>query len=168
MFTYVLFALTLLSALGTGLIAGAFFAFSTFVMGALGRLPAAHGIAAMQSINVVVINPWFLGVFVGTAAACAFLVVAALLVWQEPGAMLLVVGALLYFAGTFLATMFFNVPLNDALAAVAPDSAEGAGLWSRYLVTWTNWNHVRTIAALAASAVLTIALCLQARGAAAF
>jgi uncharacterized membrane protein len=167
MFTYVLFALTLLSALGTGLIAGAFFAFSTFVMGALGRLPAAHGIAAMQSINVVVINPWFLGVFVGTAAACAILVAAALLTWQEPGAMLLLVGALLYFAGTFLATMFFNVPLNDALAAVAPDSSDGASLWSRYLITWTNWNHVRTIAALVASAVLTIALCLQARGAAA-
>ena len=167
MTSYVLFALTLLSALGSGLVAGAFFAFSAFVMGALGRLPAAHGIAAMQSINVVVINPWFLGVFVGTAAACALLVVAALLSWQEPGAMFLLAGALLYFAGTFLATMFFNVPLNDALAAVAPDSSEGASLWSRYLVTWTNWNHVRTIAALAASAVLTIALCLQARGAAA-
>ena len=80
--------------------------------------------------------------------------------------MFLLAGALLYFAGTFMATMFFNVPLNDALAAVAPDSSEGASLWSRYLVTWTNWNHVRTIAALAASAVLTIALCLQARGAA--
>lgn len=159
MFTNLLFALTLLSALGSGLIAGAFFAFSTFVMAALARLPAAHGIAAMQSINLVVINPWFLGVFVGTAAACA------LLAWQEPGAMLLLAGALLYFAGTFLATMFFNVPLNDALAAVAPDSSEGASLWSRYLITWMNWNHVRTIAALAASAALTTALCLQARGA---
>ena len=105
MTSYVLFALTLLSALGSGLVAGAFFAFSAFVMGALGRLPAAHGIAAMQSINVVVINPWFLGVFVGTAAACALLVVAALLAWQEPGAMFLLAGALLYFAGTFLATI---------------------------------------------------------------
>lgn len=167
MFNNVLFALTLLSALGSGLIAGAFFAFSTFVMGALGKLPPAHGIAAMQSINAVVINPWFLGVFIGTAAACVFLVVAAVLAWQEPGATLLLAGALLYFAGTFLVTMFFNVPLNDALAAVAPDSSGGGSLWSRYLVTWTNWNHVRTIAALAASAVLTVALCLQARGAAA-
>lgn len=165
MFNSLLFALTLLSALGSGLIAGAFFAFSTFVMGALGRLPAARGIAAMNSINVVVINPWFLGVFIGTAATCALLVVAALFTWQEPGAMLLLVGALLYFAGTFLVTMFFNVPLNDALAAVVPDSSAGAGLWTRYLSTWTNWNHVRTIAALAASALLTIALCLQARGA---
>lgn len=167
MASYLLFALTLLAALGSGLIAGAFFAFSTFVMGALGKLPAAHGIAAMQSINVVVINPWFLGVFMGTAAACALLVAAALLTWQEPGAILLLAGALLYFAGTFLVTMFFNVPLNDALAGVAPDSSDGASLWSGYLSTWTNWNHVRTIAALAASAVLTLALCLQARGAAA-
>jgi uncharacterized membrane protein len=61
----------------------------------------------------------------------------------------------------------FNVPLNDALAAAAPDRTAGASLWSRYLSAWTNWNDVRTIAALAAAAVLTIALCLEARGAAA-
>jgi uncharacterized membrane protein len=167
MFPYFLFALTLLSALGSGLIAGAFFAFSTFVMGALGRLPAAHGIAAMQSINVVVINPWFLGVFIGTAAMCALLVATALFTWHQSGAALLLAGALLYFGGTFLVTMMFNVPLNNALAAVAPDSAEGASLWSRYLTTWTNWNHVRTIAALVGAALLTLALCLQWRGAAA-
>jgi len=167
MINNLLFALTILSALGAGVVAGVFFAFSTFVMGALGRLPAAHGIAAMQSINVVVINPLFLGVFIGTAGLCALLVAAALFTWQQPGAMLLLVGALLYFVGTFLVTMFFNVPLNDALSAVAPDSSDGASLWARYLSTWTNWNQVRTIAAFAASAVLTIALCLQARGAAA-
>ena len=155
------FVLTLLSVLGSCLIAGTFFAFSTFVMGALGRLPPPQGIAAMQSINVVVINPWFLGVFLGTAGACAILVVVALVYWQEPGAALLLTGVLLYLAGTFLVTMLFNVPLNDALAAVAPDSAEGASLWSRYLTDWTNWNHVRTIAGLAAAALLTVALCLQ-------
>ena len=164
MFNNLLFALTLLSALGSGLIAGVFFAFSTFVMGALGRLPAAHGIATMQSINVVVINPWFLGVFIGTAAACALLVAASLVAWQEPGAILLLVGALFYFAGTFLVTMVFNVPLNDALAAVAPESSDGSNLWARYLGTWTAWNHVRTIAALAGATLLMVALCLQARG----
>ncbi len=161
-----LFTLTLISALGSGLVGGVFFAFSTFVMGALGRLPAAHGIAAMQSINVVVINPLFLGAFIGTAALCALLIAAALFTWQ-PGAMLLLAGALLYFAGTFLVTMFFNVQLNDALAAVAPDSSAAADLWRRYLTTWTNWNHVRTIAALAGAVLLTLALCLQWRGSAA-
>ena len=78
--------------------------------------------------------------------------------------MLVLVGALLYFVGTFLVTMVFNVPLNDALATVAPDSSDGASLWSRYLTTWTNWNHVRTIAASVGAALLTLALCMQWRG----
>jgi len=63
-----LFALTLLGALGAGLVAGIFFAFSAFVMTALGRLPAPKGIAAMQSINVAVLNPAFFSVFFGTGA----------------------------------------------------------------------------------------------------
>jgi uncharacterized membrane protein len=63
-----LFALTLLSALGCGSVAGIFFAFSTFVMNARARLPAAQGIIAKQSINVAVINPLFGAAFFGTAA----------------------------------------------------------------------------------------------------
>ena len=156
--------LTLLAALGSGLIAGAFFAFSTFVMKALARLQPPQGIAAMNSINVVVINPWFLGVFVGTALACLVLAVSALLTWHKPGTGYLLAGGLLYIAGTFLVTMVFNVPRNDALAAVDPASAEGARLWTDYLSSWTAWNHVRTAAALAAAALLTLGLCASRNG----
>lgn len=159
-----LFGLTLAAALGCGLIAGAFFAFSTFVMKALARLPPAQGIAAMQSINVAVINPWFLGPFLGTAAACAFLAVSSLLAWQRPGAVSLLAGSLLYLAGTFLVTMVCNVPRNNALAAADPASAEGARLWADYLRSWTAWNHVRTVAALAAAAALTLAARLALAG----
>jgi|EndMetStandDraft_9_1072997.scaffolds.fasta_scaffold07550_3 uncharacterized membrane protein len=157
----ILFILILASALGSGLIGGVFFAFSTFVMQALGRIPAAQGIAAMQSINVVVLNPWFLGVFVGTAASCTLVVIAALM-RQPAGTVLLIAGCVLYVAGTFLVTMMFNVPRNDALMAVAPESAEGAAYWSKYLVEWTFWNHVRTAAATAGSAALILALVQQA------
>lgn len=38
--------------------------------GALGKLPPAPAVAAMQSINAVVINPWFLSVFMGMVALC--------------------------------------------------------------------------------------------------
>jgi hypothetical protein len=38
---------------------GVFFAFSSFVMAALRRLPAAQGIAAMQSIHVTAVTPVF-------------------------------------------------------------------------------------------------------------
>ena len=153
-----LFALTIFSALGCGLIAGVFFAFSSFVMNALGRLPSVQGIAAMQSINVVVINPLFMAAFLGTAAACFILAVSSLLKWREPGAAYVLAGSLLYLAGVILVTMVFNVPRNDALAAVAPASAEGASLWTNYLSGWTAWNHVRTAASLVAVALLTIAL----------
>jgi uncharacterized membrane protein len=163
---HLFFALKLLAALGCGLVAGIFFAFSTFVMSALARLQPPQGIAAMQSINIAVINPWFMTAFLGTAVACLFLSVFALLKWQQPVSAYMLVGCLLYLVGTILVTMACNVPLNDALAMVSdrpsaiakPDSTDGANLWARYLTDWTFWNHIRTIAALAAVAVLTIAL----------
>jgi uncharacterized membrane protein len=153
-----LFALTLVATLGCGLVGGAFFAFSSFVMNALARLPAAQGIAAMQSINITVINPLCGAVFLGTAVACVLLAVSSLLRRHEPGAAYVLAGSLLYLAGVILVTGLFNVPRNNALAAVAPSSAEGARLWTDYLSGWTAWNHVRTVASLAAAALLTIAL----------
>jgi uncharacterized membrane protein len=151
-------ALTLLSALGSGLMAGLFFAFSVCVMKALARLPAAQGIAAMQAINIVIINPIFLAVFLGTGVLGAAAAVIALP--TRPGAdpIYLIAGALLYLAGSIAVTMIFNVPLNNALAAVAPESAEGANIWRRYLVEWNAWNHVRTVACILAMAAFIVAL----------
>lgn len=147
-----------IAALGSGLIAGAFFAFSTFVMEALGKLPANQGIAAMQSINVVVINPIFLGVLFGTAALVLFLGFGAMRHLSDSSAIWIVAGTALYVIGTVVVTMVFNVPLNNALAAVDPASAGGVAVWADYLRTWTNWNHVRTLAALAASGAFISAL----------
>jgi uncharacterized membrane protein len=148
---------TLAAALGSGVIGGAFFAFSSFVMRALGRLAPPEGIRAMQSINVVVINPVFLGVFVGTALVCGALAVLSIRSWSDAGSGLRLAGALLYVVGTFAATMLFNVPRNNALAAVAAETADGAAYWARYLGEWTWWNHVRTAAAVAASVLLVAA-----------
>ncbi|HEY7465390.1 MAG TPA: anthrone oxygenase family protein [Dehalococcoidia bacterium] len=151
-------ALTFATALGCGLVGGVFFAFSTFVMPALARLPAAQGIAAMQSINVAVITPSVMVPLFGTGAACLLLAVASLLTPSRPGRWLVLAGAVLYVAGTVLVTIVGNVPLNDSLAAVDAAGAEGARVWAFYLTAWTAWNHVRTIAALAAAAALTLAL----------
>ncbi len=150
--------LILISALGCGLIAGVFFAFSSFIMGALGKLPPSQGIAAMQSINVVVINPIFLGVLFGTAALTLFLGYGAIRHLGESHAIWVAVGTGLYVIGTVLVTMAFNVPLNNALAAVDSASGEGAAAWADYLRNWTRWNHVRGLAALAASGAFISAL----------
>ena len=159
----VLFAVTLAATLGCGLIAGVFFAFSTFVVKALARLPASEGIAAMQSINVVVVNPVFLAVFLGTVVACIVVVIAALLRWHAPGAAFLLLGGALYVIGSFLVTALCNIPLNDALASVVPTAPESAGQWANYVANWMIWNHVRGIASLAATAALIIAMVRNAR-----
>jgi uncharacterized membrane protein len=154
-----IYLLTFVAALGSSLVAGIFFAFSNFVMKALARVPPAQGIAAMQSINVVVLNRWFFTVFFGTAVGCLALAITSFVRWQKPGAGYLLVGGLLYLIGTILVTIACNVPLNDALAAVDPSSADAGPVWTNYLKTWTAWNHMRTIAALAAAALFTVGLC---------
>ncbi len=140
--------------IGSGLMAGLFFVFSVCVMQALSRLPAEQGIAAMNAINLVIQNPLFLTAFMGTALLGLALIVAALLTGGQ-GSYLLAAGGLAYLVGTFTVTVVFNVPLNDALAAARGGAA--AELWQqRYLTDWVRWNHVRTIASIAALALFAL------------
>lgn len=152
------FLVILVATLGCALVAGVFFAFSTFVMSALARLQPAQGIAAMQSINITAINPLFMVAIFGTAAACLLLAISLLLKGPQPHTSYRLIGSLLYLIGTVLVTMVFNVPMNNALAAVSPDSAEGAALWATYLRNWTLWNHVRTLSSLAAATLFMISM----------
>src|SRR5215210_838600 len=153
-----LYAATLATALGCGLIAGAFFAFSSFVMQALKRLPPAQGITAMQSINVLAVTPAFMTALFGTAAACLGLVAWVVISSDGRTAVLVLAGCVLYLVGTIGVTMVCNVPLNNMLAKLHPRGTEAAGRWDRFVTGWTAWNHVRTVAALAAAATLTVAL----------
>lgn len=143
--------LTLICAIGCGLVAGVFLAFSAGVMSALGRLPASQAITAMQAINVAIINPLFLGVFLGTAVACSFAIVVCLLRWDSPAQFWTLAGALLYLTGSFLVTMRCNVPRNEKLARVNPGASNAEVVWSEYGSTWTAWNHLRAACSLAAA-----------------
>jgi uncharacterized membrane protein len=146
------------SAIGCGLLAGLYFAFSAFVMTALGRIDQAAGISAMNAINVEIVRSLFMPFFLGTTLSGALLAGLAVLHWDEPGATAMLAGGVLYVAGMFVVTMVFNVPLNDALAAADPSSAEATSLWARYLTDWTFWNHVRTVASMVASALFVVAI----------
>ncbi len=154
----------LLALLGSALIAGVFFAFSSFIMKALADRPAAEGIAAMQSINVVVLNRSFLGTFMGTALISVLVAVLAILGWEQPEAPWYLAGALLYVVGTFFVTVGGNVPLNDRLKAVSAVDADAVPVWEHYLERWTMFNTLRTIAAFAAVLMFTLGL-MQSAGA---
>ncbi len=151
-------ALALLLCLGAGTVGGVFFAFSTFVMRALSQLPAAQGVAAMQRINVVVINPAFLGVFVGSAVLSLACTAFAWWAWGAAHAPWLLAAGLAYLVGCFGVTMAFNVPRNERLARLDAASADAQHYWPVYVREWTRWNHVRTAASLAGAGCAAAAL----------
>ena len=150
--------LVIATALGCGAMGGVFFAFSTFIMAGLKRLPAPEGIRAMQSINVTAVRPMFMALLFGTAALCLVVAVRAVMTWGDRRAVLLLAGAVLYLLGSIVLTAAYNVPRNDALAALDPSSAGAAAHWATYLREWTLANHVRTLSSLAASLCLILAL----------
>ncbi|WP_395352402.1 DUF1772 domain-containing protein [Variovorax sp. UC122_21] len=152
-------ALVLAGALSSALVAGMFYAFSSFIMAALARVPPAEGMRAMNAINVTVITPSFMVLFMGTAVLGIGLAIWSLFSIAQTDSQLVLLGALLYLVGCFGVTMVFNVPLNDQLAA-APTEVP----WHSYLETWTLWNSVRTAAATLSSAVLVTVALRQAAG----
>jgi uncharacterized membrane protein len=144
------------TALGAATTGGVFFAFSTFVMKALKRLPDPAGIAAMQSINRAAPSPLFMFALFGTAASAVGLGVVAIQRRDDPHSIYLLTGAGLYLAGVVL-TIVYHVPRNNALDLVVPTSS-GAETWHRYVTNWTLWNHVRTLTSMAGAATLVLAL----------
>ena len=149
-----LLALTASSALACAVVAGVFFAFSGFVMRALGRLRSPAGIEAMQAINDAAIPSAFYFMALATMAACTVVAGWGLVEWHEPHGPYLVAGGVLYVVGAMVATAVFNLPRNDALAEVDPKGPDAADHWARYLSEWTFWNSVRMLGALAAAAAL--------------
>lgn len=146
------------SSVCAGAVGGVFFAFSVFVMRALASLPPAHGLAAMQRINVTVITPLFLSVFLGTGPLLA--VAAWVAYGAEPATAFgwLGVSFIVYLVGSVGVTMVCNVPRNDRLARLDPDSPADQIGWGEYVREWTFWNHVRCVASLTSAASAAIAV----------
>lgn len=146
------------SMIGSGVLAGIFFSWSNLVMPAPGRIPAPAGIAAMNATNEVVQNPLFFLFFLGVPLLGVVLAVYAGMNLGQNGSLALIVGAILVVVGMFGVTMLGNVPMNEALARLDPDSTAAAEYWQVVLDRWTFWNHVRTLACLAAAICFGLAL----------
>ena len=153
-----IFTLGLLSALGCGVMAGLFYAFSFCVMNALNRQPPAQAVSAMQSINETIINPIFFVLFFGTATVCAISVVASLIFWGIPEAGFLLSGGALYLIGSLVVTFRFNLPMNYTLASFKANDEKGVAYWSTYFQKWTAWNHVRFLSSVASATLFILAI----------
>ncbi|MET4247184.1 anthrone oxygenase family protein [Bradyrhizobium sp. LA6.7] len=145
------------SAIGCGLMAGVYFAFSTFVMTSLARLGPV-GATMMNAFISDIGKSLFMPVFLLTTLTSAALAVMAMFRWGQSGSVTMLVAGVLYVLGMFVVTIVFNQPLNEALTAADPASTEGAALWARYVTEWTFWNHVRTISSTVACVLFITAI----------
>ncbi|HSV37892.1 MAG TPA: anthrone oxygenase family protein [Nocardioidaceae bacterium] len=124
----------------SGLLAGLYFAFAVSVMPALKRLPDTTFIEVMRTINLVIVNPVFLVVFLGAPASAAAVLLYDRSGWAIAGAAL---GVL-----TLLVTAIFNIPLNNEL--------EGGRKPGPFEVPWVRWNIVRTLTGIASLVCLVL------------
>ncbi len=152
-----IFLLLQLSILAYAIVGGVFLAFSDFIMRSLAHTGGVGGVEAMQVINREVFRWIFMTLFLGMAAISASVAIySGLNLTGTPGGFLILLGALVYLLGCFAVTVFFNVPMNEALAGMDLSSEGTREYWSEtYLPRWTAWNTVRTIACLV-SAALTL------------
>ena len=153
------FILIQLSILAYALVAGVFLAFSDFIMRSLSLTGGTGGVEAMQVINREVFRWVFMALFLGMAAMSLVIVGYGATNLAHPSGGLILVAGLVYLSGCFVVTVFFNVPMNEALAGMnLSDDATHAYWTGTYLPRWTFWNTVRTLACGASAALLLFGL----------
>jgi uncharacterized membrane protein len=156
----VLRALTLVaSTLTMGLMAGVFGVYAHAIMPGLRDIDDRTFVAAFQSIDRAIINPWFMPAFLGalfvTGAA------AALQLGEDQRSVLpWIAAALVLYLAVFVITLAVNVPLNDAIKAAGdPDHIDLAAVREQFdEARWAAWNVVRAVATTVAFGCLVWAL----------
>jgi uncharacterized membrane protein len=151
-------ALTVTAAIGAGLSAGVYLAFSTLVMAGLRRLSPSQAISAMNGINKAApANPLLMLVLFGTGVVCLLLMISGFRHRDDPAAVWQIVGAALFLIG-MLITITYHVPHNDRLMDIDPDGAGASATWTHFYTPWMAWNHARTLASIGGTVSLVLAL----------
>ena len=141
--------LALLALLFSGAMFGFFYAWVCSTMWGLDAADPSVAIAAMQAMNASVRNPVFAPAYFGTPAVLAAAALAAWTGAERRCATLFGLAALVYVLGAMVPTFAVNVPLNEALAQIAPplDTARAEEVWRSYSQPWQAWNTSRAAAA---------------------
>lgn len=123
---------------------GLYFIFSNTLMPVLSRHKGGADI--MIAINKVILNPLFMTGFMVSVLAGVYYFI------DFSGAKSL--AGVVFFLGTTLVTVLFNVPLNNKLRDASEHNK--AAVWDLYLKKWVFWNHVRTVCAVLSGFLLLV------------
>jgi len=153
------FILMQLAIVAYALVGGVFLAFSDFIMRSLALTGGTGGVEAMQVINREVFRWVFMALFLGMAAVSLVVAGYGANNLTHPAGALILIAGLVYLIGCFGVTVFFNVPMNEALAGMDLSQDATRAYWTdTYLPRWTFWNTVRTVACGVSAALLLFGL----------
>jgi uncharacterized membrane protein len=149
-----------LAAFLCSLVAGFLFAFAAVVMPGIRSLDDEGFIRAFQVIDRVIQDnqPLFVLVWVGSVLALVAATLLGLVALSGLDRLLVIVAAVVYLCCVQLPTVTINVPLNNRLQKLEPDSMNETmrrRAREHFEPRWNRWNAVRT-----ASASLTTILLL--------
>ena len=155
----VFFILMQFAILAYALVGGVFLAFSDFIMRSLSLTGGTGGVEAMQVINREVFRWVFMALFLGMPAVSLAIAGYGVVNLSHPAGALILAAGLVYLIGCFGVTVFFNVPMNEALAGMNLSEDATRAYWTgTYLPRWTFWNTVRTLACGVSAALLLFGL----------
>jgi len=145
----------------SALVSGALFLASTFALRALRNVPTTDGIRTMNAINLATAK-LITRLVSGAALPCLAVALAWFFDWdrlEERGALMAIVGGIVYGLGVILVTIERSTPLETFLGTATDTSSDM--VWRIYRRDWGLWNHVRIAACTAASALLVAAVVMH-------
>lgn len=152
---------TLIAALlASGLMAGLWFAWVVAAIPGLRLVADRTYVSTMQSINREILNPAFLGTFMGTALVLILAAIVAFRSGRTARGWWLAGAAALYVVGVLGVTVRGNVALNDRLEAFSLDEATDDAVAEQrhtYETAWNRWHNVRTVASTVSFAMAAMA-----------
>jgi len=152
----------MLATLTMGLATGAFALYAHTIMPGLKKTDDRTFVAAFQSMDRAIINPWFMLTAFGGALV---LTIAALVTNLGRDTLPWVAVALGLYSVAVVITLAVNVPLNDAIKAAGdPDRIQDlAAVRERFdEARWATFNVIRTL--LSAGAFVSLAWALVVHG----
>ena len=132
----------------TGLMAGIFFTWSNAVKPGIGKLSDLEYLRSLQSMNRVILNKAFIGIFLGAIIAVALVPIFHFKIASNSIFWLLLLAPVIYWIGVFGVTVFGNIPLNEILDKINLESItseEIKALRTSIEVKWNNLNLIRSI-----------------------
>lgn len=154
----------LVSVILNSMAAGIIFIFSNTIMPSLATLDADVGIHIMNTINTIIVNLLFIIAFFGglVSAYPTRVMMKNPDVYSNPARYYALASTVIFFFGEFMVTVTQNVPRNNALLVVDPESEDGQNYWEYiFLKSWVAWNTARGVFAAIAAALGGLSLCFM-------